>query len=60
MAGRSTLSREYVETGRFSSQLVGGRTYLVLRSSGSAREFPSHPDGYRPFYAAAGLPEPTD
>ena len=46
-------SREYVETGEFAAQLVGQPIFLV-RADGSVTEFPSNPQGYAAFEAAAG------
>ena len=47
-------SREYVETGAFAAQLIGQPMFLVS-ADGSVAEFPSHPEGYAAFEAAAGL-----
>jgi hypothetical protein len=47
-------SREYVEARDFAAQLVGQSIFLV-RADGTVAEFPSHPEGYTAFEAAAGL-----
>jgi hypothetical protein len=47
-------ARAYVESGEFAAQLVGQPIFLV-RADGSVAEFPSHPEGYAAFEAAAGL-----
>ena len=47
-------SRDYIETGEFSAQLVGQTLWLVT-ADGEVLSFASNPDGYARFEAAAGL-----
>jgi len=47
-------SREYLETGEFSAQVVGQRTWLV-RESGEVDHFGSDPESQHKFQVEAGL-----